>query len=103
MWVGSALGPLPLYLITVRPGKPYVCPVVRKIGSRELLTVIPVSEMKPVGSRDLIITRGKLVAGALALLVYEFFLTLDDEVEFIWTCVNPHFVSWSFIKFFMDV
>jgi hypothetical protein len=58
MWVGSALGPLPLYLITVRPGKPYVCPVVRKIGSRELLTVIPVSEMKPVGSRDLIIAGG---------------------------------------------
>ena len=28
------------------------------------------------------------LAGALALLVYEYFLTLDDEVELIWPYVN---------------
>lgn len=32
-------------------------------------------------------------AGALAMLLYDYFLTLDDEVEIIWTCVLWHILN----------
>lgn len=38
-----------------------------------------------------------MIVSALALLVYEFLLTFDDEVELIWTCVGPSLIH--FIRF----
>lgn len=63
---------------------------------RESPNIVPDSYSRIVGTSssmyNLMAFKIKILteqlAGALALLVYEYFLTLDDEVELIWPYVN---------------
>jgi hypothetical protein len=45
-------------------------------------------------SRDIVVER--TVIAALAFLIYEFFLTLGDEVQHIWSKPNKSWLKWAF-------